>query len=114
MSKAEKQAEPAKTEEKAAAKRPAIPSRLMYLGPTVAENGIQFSHGRIFNNGLPAEWLEKALRESEFMQLLVPFDKVAAANTELSASGSRLAAMSGKVAARHRERLALEKEGRQA
>lgn len=57
--------------------------QVMYVGPTFIEDGDVFSHGSIFNNGLPAHYSTKVLLEPEFSQLIVPVEKAAKALAEL-------------------------------
>lgn len=65
------------------AKVPHIPKRVMYLGDSFSENGVLFSHGQIFSNGLPQPWLEKAILDPNFRRLLVPIDQVNKVKAEL-------------------------------
>ncbi|MCD8139322.1 MAG: hypothetical protein LUE17_06020 [Planctomycetaceae bacterium] len=81
---------------------------IMYVGPSLVEDGTPFSHGHIFNNGLPAAWEAKALIEPEFRHLLVPVAKVGKAIAELKDPQSRLSSVSRAVLEASRKRI---KEG---
>lgn len=83
----------------APAKKTSFPSRIVYLGPSMAEGGSLFTHGQTFNNGLPADWMAKALAEPDFARLLVAVDKTPAAISTLRDPGSMLSAVSRKVQA---------------
>lgn len=96
----------------AAVKTRKFPSRLMYMGPSMTENGVIFQHGQIFSNGLPETWKEKALLEPEFFRLLVPVDRVGKAMTELGNPASALSVAHRKVESAHRARRKQAKEGK--
>lgn len=85
---------------------PALPSRVMYVGPSMAEDGSVFSHGQIFNNGLPADWATKALLEPAFRRLLVPLNRVPKALADLRDPQSMLSLSAGTVAADYEKRKA--------
>ena len=57
--------------------------QVVYLGPTLVEDGNVFSHGSIFNNGLPAHYSTKIALEPDFAHLIVPVEKAAKALVEL-------------------------------
>lgn len=69
---------------------PTFAAKIMYLGPSIAEEGMLYPHGQIFNNGLPLKWLEKAVEEPDFRLLLAPFHKIPKARLELADAQSML------------------------
>lgn len=87
-----------------AAKTRTLPTRVVYLGPTMSEDGVLFTYGQTFNNGLPEAWAAKAVIEPEFMRLLTPIEKVNTAMAELRNPKSALSRMSQKVLAAHKAR----------
>lgn len=92
-----------------AAKSRTLPTRITYLGPTISENGVLFTYGQTFNNGLPEAWAAKALIEPEFMRLLVPVEKINATMAELRNPKSALSMMSQKISASNKAHTAAAK-----
>lgn len=84
--------------------------KLMYLGPTLVEDGHIFTHGQLFNHGLPEEWKAKAAGDADFRQLLVPFARVAKATTALQDKDSALSAAGARVWAAFSVRKAKKRE----
>ncbi|MDR1744480.1 MAG: hypothetical protein LBS30_01865 [Planctomycetota bacterium] len=66
-----------------AAKAPAIASKVMYIGPSFAKDGVLFQHGQLFNNGIPVPWLDWVGSAPEFRLLLVPHEKIVQRLAEL-------------------------------
>ncbi len=62
----------------AKAKQFKIPAHVMYLGPTFTRNSVRLSHQQIFNNSVPAAWLEWIASEPEFRLLFVEVGKAPA------------------------------------
>ncbi len=89
-----------------------IPKRVMYIGPTIVENGRVFTHGQIFSNGLPDYWMEKAAAEPEFRQLLVAVDRVGKSLADMRDTNSMLAQAGRKILADSRRRIRKAREGK--
>lgn len=101
-----------KTESKTEANPPTFPPRVMYLGPSMSEDGKFYQQGRIFNNGLPLDWMERAVLEPEFRQLLVAVDDVPKAMAELVKPTSMRSLARDTVLKNYNARNALRKEKR--
>lgn len=69
---------------------------LVYVGPTV--KGVA-EKNRIFNNGLSAELIEAGKREPAFLNLVVPVERLSAAQTEIESQSGALYAIYQKAAA---------------
>lgn len=89
-----------------------IPERVMYLGPSIAENGKLFPHGQIFNRGVSIEWLEKAGADVNFRRLLVPLEQVPKAVAELAQPGSMLHAANKAILDGYKARVAKARKGK--
>lgn len=84
--------------------------KLMYMGPTLVEDGHIFNHGQLFNHGLPDEWKAKAAADADFRMLLAPFARVAKATAALQDKNSALSAAGARVWAAYAARKAKKRE----
>lgn len=67
---------------------------LVYIGPSI-KNVV--STGTVYNNGLPAKVMQEIEKQPIIKSLVIPVDKLAAAQKELATQRSALAVIYGKV-----------------
>lgn len=67
---------------------------LVYIGPSI-KNVV--STGTVYNNGLPVKVMKEIEKQPIIKSLVIPVDKLAAAQKELATQGSALAVIYEKV-----------------